>query len=110
MTVVAMNEVVDSRHQVGDAAERAAADGPLGDDVEPDLHLVEPGSIGRSVVHMEARAGGQPAPDRHMLVRDIVIDDQMDLKVVGHRYLDVAQELQEFLMTMPSPALGEDLA
>ena len=45
-----------------------------------------------------------------MLVRDIVIDDQMDLKVLGRRCLDMAQELQEFLMTMPSLALGEDLA
>src|SRR5579864_6110489 len=110
LAVVAMNEVVDSRHQVTDAAERAAADGPLGDDVEPDLHLIEPGGIRRRVVHMEARTGGQPAPDLRMLVRGIVIDDQMDREVVGHRGLDMAQELKELLVTMPPLALSEDLA
>src|SRR3972149_7389070 len=109
-TVVVVNEVVDSRHEVADAAERAAADGPLGDDVEPDLHLVEPGGIGRGVVHMEAWAGGKPASDLRMLMRGIVVDDEMDIECWGHRDVDVAQELQELLVTMPSLALGEDLA
>jgi len=55
--VVVMHEVIDLRHEVTYAAERAAPDGLLGDDVEPDLHLVEPGGIGRGVVHVEARFG-----------------------------------------------------
>lgn len=108
--VVVMNEVVDSRHEIADAAERAAADGPPGDDVEPDLHLVEPGGVGRGVVHMEAGTGGKPASDLRMLVRGVVVDDQMDLEFVGHGGLDVAQELQELLVAMPALALGEDLA
>ena len=109
VTVVAMYEVVDSRHEVADAAEGAAADGPLGDDVEPDLHLVEPRGIGRSVVHMKAGPDGKPASDRRMFVRGIVIDDEMDLEIVGHGGLDVAQELEKLLVPMPPLALGEDL-
>jgi len=47
--------------------------------------------------------------DAGMLVRGIVIDDQMNLEILGHRGLDVAQELQKLLVAMPALALGEDL-
>ncbi len=78
--------------------------------IEPDLHLVEPGGIGGGVVQVEARAGGEPAPDLGVQVRGIVVNYQMDIECLGNGGLDVAQELQELLVTMPSLALGKDLA
>ena len=57
--VIVLHEGVDFGHQVRDAAKGAPPDGALGDDAEPDLDLVEPGPIGRSVVDVEAGAASQ---------------------------------------------------
>ena len=46
---------IDLVDQVLHAAERASPDRSLGDDVEPDLDLVQPGGVGRGVVHVVAR-------------------------------------------------------
>jgi hypothetical protein len=40
LTVGALHESLDVGDEVSDAAERTSADGPLRDDVEPDLDLV----------------------------------------------------------------------
>jgi hypothetical protein len=107
--VVMVHEVLDLGHQVPDAAEGAATDGALGDKVEPDLHLVQPRGIGRRVVHVEARVSPQPASHRGVLVRGIVVDDQMDVQVRRHCDLDVAQEVEELLMPMAPLTLAEHL-
>jgi hypothetical protein len=38
-----LNELVDAGDSISDTAEAAATDGPLGDDSEPALDLIEPG-------------------------------------------------------------------
>ena len=43
MSVVVLDEEVDSGDQLFDAFERAAADSLLGDEAKPSLDLVEPG-------------------------------------------------------------------
>ena len=53
LSVVMTGEVIDFRGQVHDAPERASSDRLLGDDVEPDLHLVQPGSISRGQMDVE---------------------------------------------------------
>jgi len=104
--IVVADEVVDLRHQVAHVAERASSDRPLGDDAEPYLDLVEPRGVGGRVVDMEARADGQPAADLRMLMRLVVVDDEMDGELFGDRGLDVAQELEKFLVSMAPLALG----
>ena len=54
------------------AAEGSPANGLLRDAIEPDLHLIQPGCIGRGKVHMEAGARGKPAPDSQMLVGGVI--------------------------------------
>jgi hypothetical protein len=105
--VVALNEALDLGDEVSDAPERAPTDGALGDDVEPDLDLIEPGGIGRGVVDVEGGSSREPAPDLEVLVRCVVVDDEMEVERLRYRRLNVAQELQELLVTMPTPALGE---
>jgi hypothetical protein len=63
-----------------DAVEAAAVDGLAGDQGEPAFDQVEPRGTGRSEVQMEARVGGEPVHDRRMLVGDVVVADQMQLK------------------------------
>src|SRR3972149_10105079 len=58
--VVVMNEAFDMGHQFPDTAEGSAADRFLGDDVEPDFHLIEPGRIGRGEVQVVTAPDGQP--------------------------------------------------
>ena len=108
--VVVVGEAEDLFLELGDRGEGAAADGFLGDDVEPDLDLVEPGGVGGSEMDMVARPGGEPALDLGMLVGAVVVDDEVDVEVGGHAGVDVLEEAQELLMTMPWLALGDDLA
>ena len=48
--------MIDFLDQFLHTAERPAANGLLRDAIEPDFHLIEPGGIGRSEVHMETVA------------------------------------------------------
>ena len=59
-------------------SEGPSADGLLGDDIEPNLHLVQPRRIGRRKMDIKARMNGQPAFNPRMLMGGIVVDDEMD--------------------------------
>ncbi len=61
--VVVPHEGFDLFDEISDAAEGASPNRSLGDDVEPDLDLIEPRGISRGVVHMEAGARGEPPTD-----------------------------------------------
>src|SRR5262245_63128667 len=61
--VVGGDEGGDPRHQILGAGEGATADLAAGEDREPALDLVQPGSIGRRVVKVEARPLGEPGPN-----------------------------------------------
>lgn len=50
VVVVVLDEGVDLVSQLRDRREGSAADGLLGDDAEPALHLVQPGGVGGRVV------------------------------------------------------------
>ena len=108
--VVVVGEAEDPLLELGDGGEGAAADGLPGDDVEPNLDLVEPGGIGGGEVEMVARPVGEPALDAGMLVGAVVVDDEVDIEVRGHVGVDVSEEAQELLVAVARPALGEDLA
>lgn len=56
MGVVVAYEVVDLGHQILRAAGGAPPDRPLGDDVDPDIHSVEPGGVARRIADVAARA------------------------------------------------------
>ena len=63
-----MDESFDFGNKFFDASEGTPTDGLLGDDVEPDFYLVEPGRVGGREVQVVTGAGGQPALDARMLV------------------------------------------
>jgi len=52
-----LDEMVDLPNQFFHASECASADGFLGDDIEPYLHLVQPGSVRRREMGLKARVG-----------------------------------------------------
>jgi hypothetical protein len=104
------SEVIDFRGQVLNAPESASSNRLLGDDVEPDLHLIQPGGVGRSQMDMKTGVQGQPAPHPSMFMCGVVVDDQVDVKLGRNVGLDVFQKVEIFLMPMTLFALGKDLA
>ena len=63
-----VNEAFSLVDEFGDVGEGAAPDGGLGDDAEPSLGPVEPGSIGGGVVDVVSRAHCDPGFDLGVLV------------------------------------------
>ena len=59
---------------------------------------------------MEPLVPLQPALNFRMLVRGVVVDDQMQIQFRRRFRVDLLQELDPFLMPMPRHALGDDLA
>ena len=103
--VVVMDKPFDFGDRFFDAAEGSSTDDLLGDDVEPDFHLVEPGRVGRCEVHVITGACGQPALDAWMLVGDIVIDDQVHVKILGHTAVHMSQKIEQLLVAVTAFAL-----
>ena len=57
--IVRLHEGVDLAGQLLDAGERVAADGPLRDEPEPALDLVDPGGVGGDAMQIVAGPAGQ---------------------------------------------------
>ncbi len=102
-----LDERFDLLDQVPDASERASPNRALRDDVEPDLDLVEPRRVRRRVVDVKAWSGREPSSNALVLVRRVVVDDEMDVQLLGDRRFDVSQELEKLLVPMTLLALGQ---
>jgi hypothetical protein len=58
-------------------------------------------------MQVEARAPSQPSAHLRVLVRRVIVDDQVDVEIVGYGGLNMAQEGQELLMPMARLALRD---
>jgi len=83
---------LDGRDQVRDGVEHPATQGFVREVAKPSLHQVEPGTGGRGEVPVEARVGGQPAPDVGVLVRGVVVQDQVDVQTLWGLPVDGLEE------------------
>ena len=86
--VVVGDVVLDGLDQLLQAAKDAAAQSFGGEVAEEAFHHVQPGSAGGGEVQMEARMLGQPRFDLGMLVRGIVIQDQMQFALWRRLLID----------------------
>ena len=102
-----LRECLDTIDELPNGLEGTAANGFLRDDVEPYLDLVEPGCIGRRVVDVVPWSSGQPAFNLVVLVRSVVVHNQVNVKICGNVLVDVVQEAYELLMSVSSTALRE---
>jgi len=110
MGVVVLNEVIDFCGQVLDAPESSPSNHLLSDQVEPDLHLVKPGGIGRRQMDVKARMQGQPALHPGMLMSGVVVDNQMDIETFRNVGIDLFEEVEIVLVTMAPLAPSDDSA
>ncbi len=102
-----LGEGFDLLGQIANASERASPNRARGDDVEPDLDLIEPRRVRRRVVDVKARPGCEPSSNLVVLVGRIVVDDEMNVQLLRDGGFDVAQELEELLVAMTLLALGQ---
>src|SRR5207247_18651 len=100
--------LLDGGNQFRDTAKHAIAQAFGGDVTEEALDHVEPGRRGGGEMHMEPRVLGQPLLDLRMLVRGVVIADQMKGLVVRCFTVDLAQEIKPLGMTMARLAARDD--
>ena len=98
LRVVVRDELIDALHELPDAGERAATDGLVRDQRKEALDLIKPGAVGRDEVHVPSRPACQPRFDLRMAVGGVVIDDAMNVQLLGHGLVDFTQERQELLV------------
>ena len=79
--------------EIFDLLEGPATDGFLGDDAKPDLDLVQPGRIGWCVVDVVSRVYCDPVFDLGVLVRAVIIDDQVNVEIFRDVLVNVSEEL-----------------
>src|SRR5712691_3115551 len=108
--VVGGEELVDRVDEFGDAVEGAAADRFVGEFAKPAFDEVEPGARGRGEVEVEARMLGEPGLDVVVFVGAVVVDDQVQLALAGELAVEVAEELEELLVSVARQALADDAA
>ena len=85
-------KVADSGLQFTNAAECAAPDTSVREQAKEAFNLVEPTGAGGSEVHMLARAARKPALYFGHLVSAVVIHDQVNVELLGNRFVDPFQE------------------
>ena len=84
--------MVDFCDQFLHAAERSPTNGLLCDAIEPDLHLIEPGGVGRSEVYVESWPCGEPTSNSQMFVRGVIIHDDVHLQVLRYILLNLPEK------------------
>ncbi len=78
-------DALDALDALSYLAERVPPNRLARDDVEPNLHLVEPRSIGGGVVKVKSGAPRQPLFDLGMLVGGVMVNHEMHVETAGAR-------------------------
>lgn len=93
--------MVDFLDELRNALKRATPDCLIGNQRKESFHLVEPGTVSRDEMHVPAWPARQPGFDAGMLMRRVVVDDDVDVEFGRDGLVDGPQEAQKFLMAMP---------
>lgn len=102
--------VSDRGNQFWNTGETAATDTLVGELSEPSLHHVQPRTRRWNAVPLEPRMSSQPTCDTGLLVRAIVVHDQMPSKPGQRVGIDLFEEPNELLVPMTRHAVTDDRA
>ena len=104
---VGLGEVaVDGGLEIDDALEDAALEPLPGQLGEEAFDRVEPGGRGRGEVEVEPRMPFEPGAHLGMLVRGVVVDDQMQVELGRGLAVDLVEEADELLMPVAGSCTG----
>ena len=99
--VVGLDVLLQARFEVGDGVEDAAADPLLRQRAEEALDQVQPRGARRDEVEVHTLRAPGPLPDLAVLVGRVVVEDDVDLLVLRHLPLDLAEEPEKLLVPVP---------
>ena len=97
---MAIDIVADGQDQLFEISEDAASDAVNSQVAEETLDHIEPRSRCGREVYMEVFVLAEPAFDRRVFMRRVVITDDMDLLSGWYGLIDQAEELQPLQVTM----------
>src|SRR4029453_12726165 len=98
---------IDGHLEIADAAVNATAELLLGEQREPTLYEIDPRRALRREVQMIPGPLREPPLDQWGLVGGVVVDDQMDVQLLGDRRIDRVQELPELDRPVPAMCLAD---
>jgi len=101
---------LDRGNQLLDADEHTAFQALTGQVAEETLHHVQPGRSRGREVQMKTRMLRQPSFHRGVLMRGIIIQNQMHFAVRRRLLFDQFQKLEPFLMPVSILALANDFS
>src|SRR5258705_1154206 len=96
-----LQESKDVSHQLRNALEAAQSNDLARDFAEEAFHQVKPRGGGGGKVQMKTLLACEPSLDSGMLVRGVIVADDMDLFIRSDGGIDFLQEGQPFAVTMP---------
>jgi len=91
--VVVRDVSLDSRNQILNAAEDAASNGLRRNITEEPFYHIEPRCAGRSEMHVKARVALESSLDLLVLMRSVVVGDEMDIKFGADARINQAEKL-----------------
>ncbi len=74
VSVIMVYKLFDFGDEFFDTPKCSAANGPLGDEMKPSFHLVQPRTISGCIVNLVPRVECEPAFNFGMLMGGVVID------------------------------------
>ena len=108
--VVASDVASDLAREVWDRCEDPTREEVALDLGKPELHLIQPGRVGRREVQMDARMGLEKRLDALGLVGGQVVDDDVNVPPARLPRHDIAQEFHEGFAGVARHRLADDLA
>ena len=108
--LMGLDELLNGRFELGDAAERAATDLLHRELGEPAFHEAEPRPIRWCEVDVETRAFGEPVLDERRFMGAVVIHDDVHVEAVWDLRLNEVEKLSELCGSMPLMTLCDHLA
>ena len=77
--IVLLNKLIDFRDQFFDTLKSSSTNGPLGDEVEPDFHLIKPRSIRRRIMNLVTGMSRQPTLDLGVFMGSVIVNYQVNV-------------------------------
>ena len=110
MLIVFADVVLDCLDEVAHGMKGSATDAFACDLGKPAFDLVQPRGAGRGKVKMITRVGTEPVLHLRMLVRAVVVQDQMHFRMGREILIQMIQESNEFPTSLPILAGADPLA